>query len=111
LLSSDQSSILESISKVTEFNDMTDFMNDPDLDTALELMIKLITKPDVPAAKAPELIVRLQALSAKFSMLARYYTTFEKGGEASKRKNVYYTASDSIDKLVDAVKYSAKFGI
>ena len=110
-MSSDQSSILESISKVTEFNDMTDFMNDPDLDTALELMIKLITKPDVPAAKAPELIVRLQALSAKFSMLARYYTTFEKGGEASKRKNVYYTASDSIDKLVDAVKYSAKFGI
>jgi hypothetical protein len=90
---------------------MTDFMNDPDLDTALELIIKLITKPDVPAAKAPELIVKLQALSAKFSMLARYYTTFEKSGEASKRKNVYYTASDSIDKLVDAVKYSAKFGI
>jgi hypothetical protein len=86
-------------------------MNDPDLDTALELMIKLIAKPDVPAAKAPELIVKLQSLSAKFSMLARYYTTFEKGGDAAKRKNVYYTASDSIDKLVDAVKYSAKFGV
>jgi len=103
--------IFESISTITEFNDMSEFMQDPDLDNAIELMIKLITKPDVPAAKAPELIVKLQALSAKFSMLARYYTTFEKGGDASKKKNVYYTASDSIDKLVDAVKYSAKFGV
>lgn len=103
--------VLESISKITEFNDIKEFMNDPDLDEALDLIIKLIMKPDVPSGKAPELIVRLQALSAKFSMLSRYYTTFEKGGESAKKKNVYYTISDSIDKLVDAVKYMARFGI
>jgi hypothetical protein len=103
--------VLESISKITEFNDMKEFMNDPDLDEALDLIIKLVMKPDVPAAKSPELIVKLQAMSAKFAMLARFYTTFEKGGESAKKKNVYYTASDAIDKLVDSVKYLARYGL
>jgi hypothetical protein len=40
--------------------------------------------------------------------LARYYTTLEKGETASKKKNVYYTVSDSIDKLVAALKYGMK---
>jgi hypothetical protein len=89
---------------------MSEYMNDRDLDTALETIIKLITKPDVPSTKAPTLIVQLQAISAKFAMQARYYTTFEKGGEASKKKNTYYTAADTVDKLVDALKYAARFG-
>jgi len=103
--------ILESVSNVTEFNEMKEFMNDPELDEALDLIIKLIMKPDVPAGKSPELIVRLQALSAKFQMLSRYYTTFEKGGESSKKKNVYYTVSEALDKLVDSVKYLARYGL
>ncbi|NBR25649.1 MAG: hypothetical protein EBU08_18085 [Micrococcales bacterium] len=103
-----ESNILESVSKVTEFNDLCAYMNDPDLDEALSLVIKLIVKPDVPASKAPELIVRLQALSAKFAMLKRYYMTFEKGTEASIKKNTYASAADAIDKLVAALKYSVK---
>ena len=83
--------VIEVINELTEFNDMKEFMNDKDLDYALDLMIKLIAKPDVPSSKAPDLIVKMQALSAKFSMLARFYTTFEKGGENAKKKNVYYT--------------------
>jgi hypothetical protein len=92
-------------------NEMSEFMQDEDLDIALDLIIKLIMKPDVPSAKTPELIIRLQALSAKFAMLSRYYTTFEKGGDASKKKNVYYSANAAIDKLVDALKYGARFGL
>jgi hypothetical protein len=103
--------ILETISNVSEFNEIKEFMNDPELDEALDLIIKLVMKPDVPAGKSPELIVKLQALSAKFAMLSRYYTTFEKGGDASKKKNVYYTAADTIDKLVDSVKYLARYGL
>jgi len=106
----EQSTVIEQISQITEFNDMSEFMNDKDLDAALDLIIKLITKPDVPSAKALSLIVQLQAISAKFAMQARYYTTFEKGGDASKKKNTYYTAADTVDKLVDALKYSARFG-
>jgi len=105
-----EQTVLENISKVTEFNDMSEYMQDPDLDQALDLIIKLISKPDVPSATAHTLIVKLQAISAKLSMQARYYTTFLKGGENSKKKNTYYTASESIDKLVDALKYAAKYG-
>lgn len=99
------------ISEITEINDLSEYMQDKDLDEALALIIKLITKPDVPATKAPELIITLQALSTKFAILARYYTSFEKGVDASKKKNVYYTVNAAIDRLVDALKYSAKFGV
>ena len=102
---------LDQISFVTEFNDMSEFMNDKDLDQALDLIVKLIAKPDVPVGTAPSLIVKLQAISAKLAMQARYYTTFEKGGDNSKKKNTYYTAAEAIDKLVDALKYSARYGV
>ena len=102
--------MIDIISEITEFNDMKEFMGDPDLDYALDLIIKLITKPDVPSSKAPDLIIKMQALSAKFAMLSRFYTTFEKGGENAKRKNVYYTAEEAINRLVDALKYSARYG-
>lgn len=104
---SDQN-ILEQISEVTEFNDIKNFMQDANLDKALDLIIKIIAKPDIPPAAASIAIVELQALSAKFSILARYYTTLEKGEVASKKKNVYYTVSDSIDKLVASLKYMVK---
>jgi hypothetical protein len=101
---------IDLISELTEFNDLKEFMNDKDLDFALDLIIKLITKPDVPSSKAPDLIVKMQALSAKFAVLSRYYTTFEKGGDNAKKKNVYYTAEEAINRLVDALKYSARYG-
>ena len=101
---------LEVVSDLTQFNDMMEFMNDKDLDEALSLVVKLIMKPDVPASKAPALIVKLQAISAKFGMLKRVYMTFEKGEEASKRKNVYADAEARIDKLVDSLKYIARYG-
>jgi hypothetical protein len=106
-----ETTILEQISSVTEFNDLSEYMQDKDLDEAMALIIKLIAKPDVPSAKAPDLIVKLQAISSKFAIQARYYTTFEKGGESSKKKNAYYTAAESVDKLVDALKYSARYGV
>lgn len=102
------SNLLEEISSITEFNEMSEFMNDTDLDNALAMIIKLIMKPDVPPNVASSVIVQLQALSAKFAMLARYYTTYDKGAEASKKKNTYYTLSDAVDKLVAALKYSLK---
>lgn len=106
-----EKSTIDLVSEITEFNDMKEFMNDKDLDYALDLIIKLIAKPDVPASKAPDLIIKMQALSAKFAMLSRFYTTFEKGGENSKKKNVYYTAEEAINRLVDALKYSARYGV
>lgn len=104
-------SILESVSEVTELNDISEFMQDKDLDEAMSIIIKLIAKPDVPSSRVPELIIKLQAMSAKLAIQARYYTTFVKGVDASKKKNVYYTTSDAIDRLVDALKYQARYGV
>ena len=100
--------VIELISELTEFNDIKEFMCDEDLDYALDLIIKLISKPDVPSSKAPELIIKIQALSAKFALMARYYTTFEKGGENAKKKNVYFTAEEALNNLAAALKYSMK---
>lgn len=99
---------IELVSKITQFNDISDFMNDEDLDMALAYIVKLIAKPDLPFNAANKLIVQLQALSAKFAILARYYTTMEKSAESAKKKNVYYTASEEVDKLVSALKYLIK---
>jgi hypothetical protein len=102
---------LDYINKITEFNDIHEFMGDEDLDEALAIVVKLLMKPDVPAMQAVSLITKLQAMSAKFQILATWYTTVAKGPSGSinhTKKNVYYTMSDTIDKLVGALKYTTK---
>jgi len=101
------------ISEITEFNDLNEFMKDEQLDRAMDLIIKLLAKPDVPVSYATRLIVELQALSTKFAMLATYYATIGKdraGTPNNHKKNIYYSTKEAIDKLVDSLKYAAKFG-
>jgi hypothetical protein len=102
---------LETISKITEFNDLTDFMQDEQLDRALDLVIKCIANPEIAATKAPRLIVELQAISAKFAVKAVEYATIKKdraGTENNNRKNIYYSTKEALDLLVSALKYSAR---
>ena len=103
---------LELISQITEFNDLHNFMQDEQLDKALAIVVKLLMNPDVPASKAPLLIIELQAMSTKFAMLASVYSTIAKdkaGTENNNKKNIYYSAKESIDKLVDALKYVVRY--
>ena len=105
-------SSLELISDITEFNDLHEFMKDEHLDKALVIVIKILMNPDVPSAKAPLLIMELQAMSTKFAVLASYYSTIAKdkaGTENNNKKNVYYSLKESIDKLVDAIKYIVRY--
>jgi hypothetical protein len=103
---------LELISTITEFNDLHKFMQDDHLDRTMAIVVKLLMNPDVPAAKAPHLIIELQAMSTKFAMLASVYATIAKdkaGTENNNKKNVYYSVKESIDKLVDALKYVVRY--
>jgi hypothetical protein len=105
---------LSLINEIDEFMALHEFMNDPDLDAAMSIVVKLIMKPEVPSVKAVPLIVKLQAYASKFSMMASIYTTVKKGApgsENAKKKNVYYSAANTMDKLVDALKYSAKYNM
>jgi len=102
---------LETVSTITEFNDLTDFMKDPELDRALHLAIRCIADPDIAAVKAPRLIVELQAISFKFAVKAVEYATIKKdraGTDNNHRKNVYYSTKEALDRLVDALKYAAR---
>jgi len=95
---------LHLISDITEFNDLHDFMQDEHLDKALAIVVKLLMNPDVPSAKAPHLIMELQAMSTKFAVLASVYSTIAKD-----KAGTDYSVKESIDKLVDALKYVVRY--
>lgn len=101
---------LELVSLITEFNDISEFMQDEQLDKAMGLVVKIIVRQaDIPREKIPPLIVELQALATKFALLATYYATIGKSGTAEMhKKNIYNTARDAIGKLTDALKYRVK---
>lgn len=101
-------SVLNSVSNITEFNDLSAFMQDEDLDEALRLSINLMVNPNVPPDKVAQLIIKMQAYGAKFALLATLYSTTHKGrpgSEEANKKNIYYTLSAELDKLVQALKY------
>jgi hypothetical protein len=83
--------------------EIADFMQDEELTAALTFIAKLIIKPDIPINTATIEIVRLQAIAAKMSFKATWMTNVDKGDRA--KKNIYYTAAESINDLVSALKY------
>lgn len=99
---------IELVNEVAEFTDISELMNDEQLTDALGVIVKLMMNPDVPPQKAVGLIVQLEAYAAKFKMLASYYTNVKKDDRA--RKNLYYSANEAVQRLVDSLKYSAKLG-
>jgi len=104
-------STLELISKIDELTELHEFLQDETVDRALSLVVKLTMSPDLPHAKALPLIVELQALSATFALRATYYATLGKGAAGTPnnmKKNIYYTLSDSTDKIVSGLKYIAR---
>lgn len=103
------STTLELIQQVDEFNKVSELINDDQLTEALALIVKLMFNPDIPPAKAVDLIVQLEAYAAKFAMLANYYTNFDKSDRA--KKNLYFSATSAVQRLVDALKYAAKAGM
>ena len=99
---------IDLVNEVAEFTEISELMSDEQLTDALGIIVKLMMSPDVPAQKAVGLIVQLEAYAAKFKMLASYYTNVKKDDRA--KKNLYYSANEAVQRLVDSLKYSAKLG-
>lgn len=109
----DEQTPVQLVSTITVGNDLHTFMQDPNVDRAMDIVLKLMSKPDVPAAKAVLLITELQAISTKFAIEATRYQTIAAGparSESAHKKNLYKTLNSAIDRLVDALKFSAKQG-
>jgi hypothetical protein len=67
------------------------------------MIAKLIIKPDIPITIATVEIVRLQAIAAKMALKATWMANVDKENRA--KKNIYYTAAESVNNLVSALKY------
>ena len=91
---------LEQINGLAE---IAEYMNDEELTTALTFIAKIIVKPDIPMNVATIEIVRLQAIAAKMAFKATWMANVDKNDRA--KKNLYYTAAESINDLVAALKY------
>lgn len=78
-------------------------MQDEELTQALTFIAKIIIKPDIPTQVATIEIVRLQAIAAKMAFRATWMANVDKSDRG--KKNLYYTAAESINNLVSALKY------
>ena len=91
------------IDMVNGLAEIADYMDDQELTTALTFIAKIIIKPDIPLNVATVEIVRLQAIAAKMSLRATWMANVDKSDRG--KKNLYYTAAESINNLVSALKY------
>jgi hypothetical protein len=94
------------IDMVNGLTEIADYMQDEELTTALTMIAKLIIKPDIPLNIATIEIVRLQAIAAKMSFKATWMANVDKSDRA--KKNIYFTAAESINNLVSALKYTMR---
>lgn len=102
--------ILKYVSEVTELNDIHTELQDDVLDEAMELIVKLVVKQeDLPLTQIPKQIVRTSALAAQLRLKAKYYMLFDKEDPlANKKKNVFLTCAESLEKITDSLKYIAR---
>lgn len=88
---------------ISGLSEIADYMQDEELNTALTFIAKVILKPDIPLNVVTIEIVRLQAIAAKMAFKATWMANVDKSDRG--KKNLYYTAAESINNLVSALKY------
>ena len=91
------------IDMVNGLAEIAEYMQDEELTQALTFIAKIIVKPDIPTQVATIEIVRLQAIAAKMAFKATWMANVDKSDRG--KKNLYYTAAESINNLVSALKY------
>jgi hypothetical protein len=91
------------LEQLNDLSDIAEYMEDEDLTIALTMIAKLIIKPDIPIQVATLEIVRLQAIAAKLALKATWMANVDKSNRG--KKNIYYTAAESVNNLVSALKY------
>jgi hypothetical protein len=97
--------VFEYLSDVYELNQICMEMGDPDLTEAMDMIIKLSNKPQVPIAAVAPLIVQMQAWSAVFKMKGKYFMMFQKEGDSTKKKKTYLSMSECLSSVSDSLKY------
>ncbi len=99
----DQHGNKTTLEMINGLSEIADYMEDEELTSALTFIAKIIIKPDIPMNVATLEIVRLQAIAAKMAFRATWMANVDKSDRG--KKNIYYTAAESINNLVSALKY------
>jgi hypothetical protein len=97
---------MTTLEEVNGLYEISEYMDDKELTSALEFIAKVIMKPDIPINVVVIELVRLQAIAAKMGLRATWMSNVDKSDRA--KKNLYYTASAEIDKLCQSLKYLIK---
>lgn len=103
--------MLDIVSEITELNEISEFLQDPQIDKAMEKVVQLVINPAHAGDNPAKLIVGLQATSAMCALKAANYKVLNTGRSGTpeyKKKNLYYSMHDALDRLVDALKYMAR---
>lgn len=99
----DQHGNKTTLEMINGLSEIAEYMEDEELTSALTFIAKIIIKPDIPMNVATVEIVRLQAIAAKMAFRATWMANVDKSDRG--KKNIYYTAAESINNLVSALKY------
>src|SRR3982751_3619758 len=102
---------LEYVSGTQDFVDLHASVGDEELQTALNLALKCIAKPDLPHAVARKAMIQMQGYAFKFKMQALVYMqihTGKTGSDENIKKNAYMYASEQCDKMAQTLKYLAR---
>jgi hypothetical protein len=94
------------IEMVNGLSEIAEYMQDEELKEALEFIAKVILKPDIPPSIAVLELVRLQAIQVKLSLRATWMANVDKTDRA--KKNIYYTAAESLQQFCQTLKYVLK---
>lgn len=106
-------SILELISKVDEFSEISILFDDRDMDVALSKVVRIIANPDISPSAATTAIIHLQGLASKFYIQANYYKNCSKpkpGSDEYQKKNMLFSMAQALNDLCAALKYGARIG-
>lgn len=99
--------MISDLKDVAELQEIADFLEDEDVTRALALILKLSEESPSPQVVV-RLITELQAKSFILKMKAKYHMILQSGTDSTKRKNLYFSMSEGIDRVVDSLKYVVK---
>lgn len=95
--------------KETWADELSQFIEDEDVDKVIQLVLKIIDGEIPEASKIAVVCARLEAYNVKFRTQFSAYMSYKKGTtEANMKKNHYKELYTGIDRLVDSLKYLMK---
>ena len=99
--------MIDLVAGVAELQEIADYLQDDDVTESLALVIRIGHESPKPQTVV-KLITKLESKAFQFRMKGKYHMVLEKGGDAAKRKNLYMSLSEGLQRIVDSLKYIAR---